>query len=242
MTPPSRRWMAAVVFISWLCAWARLGVAQPPYRVTWWDAASIGTAGGLALLPHALNLPHGPPPCAPCDPASLPSIDRAALHAFSGGASTASTGLLAGVVGFAGVALLAGQPVAEARTNVVVYVNSIAWAEATSEWVKVLAHRSRPVLYTPAAAGAAAGVDNRRSFPSGHATAAFAAATSYLVIAQRERLPHRTRNAVLLYAGAVAVSALRVTAGQHFPTDVLAGGLLGSGVGWLAAHVHTTGP
>src|SRR5260370_8756343 len=182
--------MAAVVFSSWLCAWARLGVAQPPSRVTWWDAASIGTAGGLALLPHALNLPHGQPPWAPCDAASLQSIDRAALHAFSGGASTASTGLLAGVVGFAGVALLAGQPVAEARTNVVVYVNSIAWAEATTEWVKVLAHRSRPVLYTPAAAGAAAGVDNRRSFPSGHPPAAFAAAPSHLLTPHPAPSPH----------------------------------------------------
>lgn len=239
--PRSRHWRTAAA-ISWLCACARLAVAQTPYRVTWWDAASVGAAGGLTLLPHALNLPHGPPPCAPCDPGLLLGIDHAALHAFSGGASTVSSGLLGGVVGFASIALLDGRPAAQARTNVVVFLNGIAWGEATTAWVKVLAHRSRPVLYTPAAVAAAADVDNRRSLPSGHAAGAFAAATTYLVLAEREQLPHRTRNAVLLYVGAVGVSVLRIAAGAHFPTDVVAGGLLGSGVGWLAARAHATGP
>jgi membrane-associated phospholipid phosphatase len=236
----SPRWGAAAGIV-WLSAGAGLAVAQAPYRVTWWDAASIGTAGALTLLPHALHLPHGPPPCAPCDPASLLGIDRAAVHPFCGAASTASSVLLAGVVGFAGVALLEGRPAAAARTNVVVFANAIVWAEATNAWLKVLAHRSRPVLYTSAAVAAAADVDNRRSLPSGHATVAFAAATSYLVIAEREQLSHRARNAVLLYAGAVGVSALRISAGAHFPTDVMAGGLLGSGVGWLAARAHAAG-
>src|SRR2546427_2994218 len=40
------------------------------------------------------------------------------------------------------------------------------------------------------------------------------------------------------YAGAVGVSALRVAAGKHFPTDVAAGAALGSGIGWLVATIH----
>jgi len=43
-----------------------------PYRVTWLDAVSVGTAGALYVLPAALGLPNGAPSCAPCDPASLP--------------------------------------------------------------------------------------------------------------------------------------------------------------------------
>src|SRR5207249_9832642 len=50
-------------------------------------------------LPVALNLPHGLPPCAPCDPASVLNIDRAALHNASASAATASTLMLGGVVG-----------------------------------------------------------------------------------------------------------------------------------------------
>jgi len=78
-------------------------------------------------------------------------------------------------------------------------------------------------------AAAAADRENQQSLPSSHASLAFAAATSYLVLARRQHLPHRTRNAVLLYAGAVGVAALRVAAGKHFPTDVAAGAALGAG-------------
>jgi len=47
---------------------------------------------------------------------------------------------------------------------------------------------------------------------------------------------------VLLYAGALGVSVLRVAAGKHFPTDVLGGAALGTGIGWLVAKVHPTQP
>jgi len=80
--------------------------------------------------------------------------------------------------------------------------------------------------------------DNQRSFPSSHTTVAFAAATAYVVVSGREHLRHRTRTALLLYGGALATGVLRVEAGQHFPTDVVAGAALGSGLGWLAARVH----
>jgi membrane-associated phospholipid phosphatase len=221
--------------------WASLSAAaQAPYRASWREAASVAVAGGLAVLPSAIGLPHGPPSCAPCDPASLPGIDRAALHTFSGPAGTASAVLLVGVVGFAGLAAIDGRPSNEVRGNAAVFANALAWSAAATQWLKVLVHRHRPVLYTAAAPAAAAEADSRRSFPSGHAAAAFAAATSYAALARHQRLRHRTRNAILLYAGAAGVSALRVAAGKHFPTDVAGGALLGSGVGWLVARIHPT--
>ena len=231
----------AVAITLWTVA-ARPAAAQVPYRVSAWDAASVLAAGGLSIIPEAAGLPRGAPPCAPCDPASLPRIDHAALHTFSGSAGTASSVLLAGVVAGSGLASLAGATPAQVRGHAAVYANALAWSLATSQWLKVLAHRSRPVLYTADAAAAASDRDSRRSFPSSHATLAFAAATAYVVMAGRERLPHRTRNAGLLYAAALGVAALRVSAGQHFPTDVAGGAALGAGIGWLAARVHPTGP
>jgi undecaprenyl-diphosphatase len=63
------------------------------------------------------------------------------------------------------------------------------------------------------------------SFPSGHATLVFAAAAVLLPA----RLPAALRWGALLLA--VAVSASRVAVGHHWPTDVLAGAVLGFGVG-----------
>jgi membrane-associated phospholipid phosphatase len=235
------RWLAVALAVQTVAS--RPLLAQAAYRVTWWDAASVGAAGVLSVIPRAAGLPHGPPPCEPiCHPASLPGIDRVALHTFSGSAGTASSVLLASVIGFSGIASLDGSTPAQVRGDAVVFANSLGWTFAATEWLKALAHRSRPILYTAAAPAAASDRDNRRSFPSGHASLAFATATTYITMARRERLPHATRNAVLLYAGAFGVAVLRVSAGKHFPTDVAASAALGSGIGWLAAHVHPMAP
>src|SRR2546428_1654972 len=117
---------------------------QQPYRVTWWDAASVAAATAFAVIPEAAGLPHGLPPCAPCDPSSLPGIDRAALHTFSGPASTASTVLLACVAGFAGLASLDGATAGAARAHAGAPAHSPARCPPPPQWPKGLWARSRP--------------------------------------------------------------------------------------------------
>ncbi|MBI5453696.1 MAG: phosphatase PAP2 family protein [Deltaproteobacteria bacterium] len=63
------------------------------------------------------------------------------------------------------------------------------------------------------------------SFPSGHATAAFAVA--YVLSKRYPRL------AIPLDITAMLVSAARVWLGSHYPTDVLAGAFLGISAGYL---------
>jgi len=219
-----------------------LAAQRAAYTAGWGDVATVGGAGLLALLPAGLSLPHGPPPCAPCDPAGLWGIDRWAVHPVDARAGSASDVLLLGVAGSAGLASVLGVPAGRARGNAAVYWDAVSLTGATTEWLKVLVHRSRPVLYTADAAAAAGSHDNRMSFPSGHTAFAFAAVTSYAVLARRQQLRHATRNSVLLFIGAAGVGALRVAAHKHFPTDVAAAAALGSGIGWLVATVHPTTP
>ena len=67
------------------------------------------------------------------------------------------------------------------------------------------------------------------SFPSGHATQSFAVATCLGLLAPR------LRTGALALATLIALS--RVYLGVHFPSDVLAGALLGALVGWGVARV-----
>lgn len=83
--------------------------------------------------------------------------------------------------------------------------------------VKITVRRPRPQLdrlppLTPTV--------SRLSFPSAHATTSFAAACAYSRVAPRS----------LLYAVAVTLAASRPYLGVHYPSDVLAGAVLGTAV------------
>jgi undecaprenyl-diphosphatase len=94
--------------------------------------------------------------------------------------------------------------------------------------LKDLFERSRPPEADPGL-GSLVAIPENASFPSGHAATAFAAATAIAILSPRMR-PY-----ALGLAAAVALS--RVYLRVHYPLDVLAGALLGAGLGALAAIV-----
>jgi undecaprenyl-diphosphatase len=91
---------------------------------------------------------------------------------------------------------------------------------------KLLVRRRRP---RPGSRPALIRVPRSPSFPSGHSAAAFAFATG-----ASAELPSLAP-LLLPLAGAVAYS--RVHTGVHYPSDVVAGALVGIGSGALAARV-----
>lgn len=75
---------------------------------------------------------------------------------------------------------------------------------------------------------------DRFSFPSGHTCGAFLLAA---IMTQ-----HYPALAVPMYLWAGAVGLSRVVLGVHFPTDILAGALLGSAIAWLVGGSATELP
>ena len=73
---------------------------------------------------------------------------------------------------------------------------------------------------------------DRQSFPSGHTSAAFAAA-----LAWRPYLPKRWMGHTALTA-AVLMGLSRLYVGVHYPTDVLAGACAGVLCAWLACKAY----
>lgn len=112
-----------------------------------------------------------------------------------------------------------------ARRAAVAAVASAGLALLAGQVLSHLVHRPRPFvahpdlvhLFTPHAADA--------SFPSDHATAAFAIATAVM-------LRNRAWGAVLLLAAAI-LAVSRVVIGVHYPFDVITGAALGSVVALL---------
>ncbi len=213
------------------------------YTIRFPDAVVLAGVGVLGSIPAVLGtqLPYGH--CSPCDSTRLWGVDRIAIGLPRNGPGMMSdVSLLLTGVGAAALVGLSrhGEPQAgkAAFEDIAVLAEATEMAGFAAQWAKVLFHRSRPPQYTSSAAQYQ-GADEGRSFPSGHATFSFAAAAAAASILQRRhQLGSHKAEVVLLFAGATATSVLRVVAHRHFPTDVVAGAVLGSAIGWVVPQLH----
>ncbi|MFL6113069.1 MAG: phosphatase PAP2 family protein [Catenulispora sp.] len=155
-----------------------------------------------------------------------------------------------GITGFLKVVTLAGEPTVALGVGLLVTVAfyllrmrasayfagaSVIGAYAIAYAGKELVHRHRPrwdAVHTVVA-------DTGPSFPSGHATGSSALATVLIVAAVPLLASPAARRAavivLVLYVLTMLVS--RPILGVHFPTDVLAGAVLGTGWALLCASV-----
>ena len=85
-----------------------------------------------------------------------------------------------------------------------------------------------------------ASTDLGLSFFSGHAAgvAAIGATATYLAFVRSPYTPRPWITLGVATALTAFVSYERVRAGQHFPTDVIAGSMAGAAIGVLVPHLH----
>jgi membrane-associated phospholipid phosphatase len=122
---------------------------------------------------------------------------------------------------FGAGAALSGPPAQRRRWRRATAV--VAGAYLANTAIKLAVRRPRPQLddLPPLCA-----TPTQLSFPSAHATSSFAAARVFAAAGAP---------AAPLYALAFALAASRVYLGVHYPSDVLAGALLGSAIGEFAS-------
>jgi membrane-associated phospholipid phosphatase len=114
--------------------------------------------------------------------------------------------------------------------NACVTIAAIAVNEGITEIMKYSINRNRPfVTYPDITKKSAAGSP---SFPSGHTSSAFLTATSLSLAYPKWYIIVPT----FTWAGTVGYSRMHL--GVHYPSDVVAGAVVGAGSAWLTYYVN----
>lgn len=153
-----------------------------------------------------------------------------------------------------GVFVLGIGTYAFGRITKQVNVTDVAWhaTEAVlvgsilTEVIKVSAGRSRPFVTSDTnprdfKLGAGFANDARKSFPSGHATIAFAAAAAVTSEVHRLWPRYAVATGALVYGSATAVALARMYQNQHWASDVVVGAGIGTFAGLKTvrySHLH----
>lgn len=165
-------------------------------------------------------------------PAPVQALDESILHALRDTPSSIVTVFFLLTVVGGGWGLLAFIPFLvrkPTRAPTLFLLGAVTSSSALVSSFKALFGRARPCDALGWCSPLAGSSPGGPSFPSGHAAGAFTFAAFIALRAPRYRAP------ALLFAALVAAS--RCVLGVHYPSDVLAGALLGSLVGYGLARL-----
>ncbi len=217
-----------------------------PYRLHWALDAPL-LLGGLAVeltggrrLRQMESVDLGT-----LDRGSLRPWDRPFAGTYSSRADLASDivalGILAPIVVSLWDSHSGRQPAYAWMTDIVLFTEVLLWNSGLNLITRSLEVHPRPLVFgddvplklrtAPEAAG---------SFYSGHASAGFATAV-FFGYTHALKYPGAPENRWIWLGGlsaASTVAALRVAAGKHYPSDVVAGAAIGSFIGLFLPWVH----
>jgi len=169
------------------------------------------------------------------------AFDRSSTSKWSPDAYSASNYILASCV-IVPTTLLFSEKIKKDMCKVgALYLETLLLTNGPMLLSKGLTKRIRPYAYNPdVAMDEKTDPEARKSFYSGHTANAFASAV-FLAKVYSDYYPDSKWKAPIWSAaliGASAVAYLRYESGVHFPTDILAGAVMGSLTGYLVLHLH----
>jgi membrane-associated phospholipid phosphatase len=209
------------------------------------DGATLVLSASLALSLSVLFARDTFSPEAPRDIRQLPRIDRR-----RGRSDRVAQGPVSHLAVLALLGLALGDAIAVHVldrgepwwTSLLLYAESATVTIALADLTKIAVRRPRPSAYIALREDGVPPEDTASSlsFLSGHSSLAASLSATAIYLTWQRGAPRPTRWAVLLGSTALTltVAIRRVREAQHFPTDVIAGALVGACVGVLVPHMH----
>ena len=122
--------------------------------------------------------------------------------------------------------------------NLMVFSEIMIAQSAVAKWTKTLSGRYRPFVYDDDVSyEKRQEYNSQHSFYSMHSSTTFAAST-FAYYYHSQNSGRNIPIALLLYSPAVATAFLRVASANHFPSDVVVGAVMGSGISYLICQWH----
>jgi len=172
---------------------------------------------------------------------NLNAFDRGAINNWSPESAELSNVLLIAAIASPLLMFTSSAVRNDAGTFSTMYLQNILTTYSISHLPKGLISRYRPYVYNEDVPDEIRqNVNATHSFFSAHASLSFASAVFLSITFSKyypdsDFKPYVWTSSLLL---ATVVGYLRYTAGQHFPTDIITGAIIGSIIGYLIPLIH----
>lgn len=223
---------------------------RSPYEVepTFEVPLTLGTFAAVGTPRLFINEIVDPPCPGVCDPSNINGLDRYAISRRSSTWATVSDIMFFGSF-LMPHALGAMDQLYDGSEDgwegygkdALVLGETLAFTLLLNENLSVIFQRARPLAYNPdVPAEKRLTGDSALSFPSGHVAGPFAMATAYtrLFYQRHPDSPMVWPIAIGMYGMGVLTAVGRMEDGQHFPTDVIAGAMMGTSMGLIVPWLH----
>jgi len=240
-----KNFFSSILIIFTLTFFSELTHSQSPYSLeTGREAALLGGGFGLGVLSlhletniESLNFNE----LQNLSRKNVFAFDRGATYNWSQDASIVSDYLLNFLL-ISPVALLTSDEVRnDFGTFSLMYLENLFLSFAAVHTTKILIKRNRPYLYNNnVPLKFKTDRSSRLSFFSGHTTHAFSSAVFFSTV-YSEYYPNSKWRPYIWGASLLSASItgyLRYASGDHFPTDIIVGAVVGSAIGYLIPLIH----
>ncbi len=168
-------------------------------------------------------------------------FDRSAVNFYSKDLSLLSDVFVISTVSLPLSLLLIDDAKTDLQSIGIMYLETLALTYGITNLTKNLTQRYRPYAYrSDVSLSEKLSLDTKKSFFSGHTSVAFASAVFFSTV--YSEISSNESSKTLVWVGSLTLAStvglLRYFSGKHFPTDIIAGAVVGSLVGYGIPKIH----